>query len=312
VAIVEVAAAVIVRPDGAYLLAQRPEGRVYSGWWEFPGGKIEAGESPDRALARELDEELGIEVRRAYRWITRTYAYPHAEVRLHFFRVVDWTGDPRAKEHEAIRWQQPGAPVVEPMLPANAPVLAALSLPHEYAITTAETLGPEVMLERLGRRLAGGLRLVQVRDKRLSSDARAAFARSVVRLARAFGARVLVNSDLALARAAGADGVHLSARDLTALCSRPAGLLVAASCHDAQELERAMSLELDFAVLGPVKATATHPGGPILGWTRFAELTRGATIPIYGIGGLARDDLADAWEAGAHGVAMIRGAWGSV
>jgi 8-oxo-dGTP diphosphatase len=310
VAIVEVAAAVILRPDGAFLLARRPKGRVYAGWWEFPGGKIEDGESPRQALARELDEELGIQLRRAYRWVTRRYAYPHAEVRLHFFRVLDWAGEPRAKEHEAIHWQQPGAPVVEPMLPANARVLAALGLPHEYAVTTAETIGPEAMLDRLARRLAGGLRLIQVRDKGLAGDARAAFARSAVHLARGYGARVLVNSDLALARAVGADGVHLTANALMACRARPDGLLVAASCHDARELAHAMSLDLDFAVLGPVKATATHPGAATLGWTRFAELARETAIPIYAIGGLAADDLADAWGAGAHGIAMIRGAWG--
>jgi 8-oxo-dGTP diphosphatase len=86
-------------------------------------------------------------------------------------------------------------------------------------------------------------------------------------------------------------------------------MLVAASCHTREELERAMQLELDFAVLGPVKETTSHPHAAAMGWKAFGELARGASIPVYAIGGLARSDLEDAWRAGAHGVAMIRGAW---
>ncbi len=308
-AIVEVAAAVIVRPDGAFLLAKRPEGKVYAGWWEFPGGKIEPRESPEQALARELHEELEIEVRRSYRWITRVFRYPHAMVRLHFFRVVEWTGEPRAKEHQAICWQRLGEPLVEPMLPANAPVLASLSLPHEYAITSAERLGVEDMLGRLETRLGAGLRLVQIRDKEMASAAREDFARRSTALAHRHGARVLVNSDIALARSVGADGVHLSAASLMALRARPEGCLASASCHDPQELAQAERLELDFAVLGPVAPTASHPGAVTLGWTRFAAVARGAAIPVYAIGGLVAQDLERAWAEGAHGIAMIRGAW---
>jgi len=124
--ITEVAAAVIERPDGTFLLACRPEGKPYPGYWEFPGGKIEAGEDPRAALGRELKEELGIDVRAATPWITRVYAYTHATVRLHFFRVTAWDGEPQPLEDQGIAWQRPEAPDVTPMLPANAPVLSAL------------------------------------------------------------------------------------------------------------------------------------------------------------------------------------------
>lgn len=306
---VEVAVAVLERPDGAFLLARRPRGRVYAGWWEFPGGKVEDGETAEAALARELDEELGVTVRRAYRWITRLHSYPHAEVRLNFFRVGEWAGEPRAKEHESICWQRFEEPMVTPMLPANAPVLAALSLPLEYAITTAETIGPEAMRQCLARRFGDGLRLVQVRDKGMLPGEREAFTRSVVALAGGWGARVLVNSDIELARRVGAHGVHLAARDLMALRARPDKMLVAASCHDAPELEHAIDLALDFVVLGPVKPTLTHAGAPAMGWSRFADLVRGSPIPVYAIGGLGIQDMDEARRSGAHGIAMIRGAW---
>ena len=300
--VVEVAAAVIQRADGAFLLAQRPAGKVYAGYWEFPGGKVEAGEASEHALARELHEEIGIDACTAYPWITRVYAYPHATVRLNFFRVTAWKGDPHPREEQAITWQHFGAPLVEPMLPANAPVLAALALPHEYAITDAENRGRDPMLVKVRERLAAGLKLVQVRDKDLPR--REEFARSVLRLAHRHGARVLLNGGPAIG-----EGVHYTAAQLMSLRERPQGILAAASCHDAAELERAMALELDFAVLGPVRPTTSHPGARTLGWEGFARLARGASIPVYAIGGVQRTDLEKAWRAGAHGVAMISGAW---
>jgi 8-oxo-dGTP diphosphatase len=304
---VEVAAAVIERADGAFLLAQRPAGKVYAGWWEFPGGKADEGESAEAALVRELHEELGIDVERAYPWITRVFAYPHATVRLHFFRVAGWIGEPHPKEGQAFFWQRLDAPIVQPMLPANAPVLRSLALPLEYAITDAESLGAEQMLEQLERRLGRGLRLIQVRDKALAD--RIQFARSVVALAHRYGAKVLVNGDERSARSAGADGVHWSAALLGRAERRPEGLLCGASCHTPEEVRRAAALECDFAVLGPVRDTTTHPGTPALGCENFVRIARGAPMPVFAIGGVLPSDLDEARRHGAHGLAMIRGSW---
>ncbi|HEX9183100.1 MAG TPA: Nudix family hydrolase [Burkholderiales bacterium] len=302
-AVVEVAAAVIQRADGAFLLARRPAGKVYAGYWEFPGGKVETGEAAERALARELHEELGIDACTAYPWLTRVFTYPHATVRLNFFRVTAWKGDPHPREDQAITWQRFEAAPAEPMLPANAPVLAALALPHEYAITDAQGRGEAQMLSGIRARLESGLKMLQVRDKELPD--REDFARAVVRLARLRGAKVLINGGPDIA-----DGIHFTAAQLMQLGERPRKGLAAASCHDAAELQRAMALELDFAVLGPVKATPTHPGAATLGWEGFARIARGASIPVYAIGGMRRADLESAWRAGAHGVAMVSGAWG--
>ena len=298
---VEVAAAVIERPDGSFLLAQRPAGKVYAGWWEFPGGKIERGEPAERALARELHEELGIDVARAYPWITRVHVYEHATVMLHFFRVVGWSGEPRAREGQALRWQRLDEPVAEPMLPANAPVLSALALPLEYAITDSKALGAAEQLARVERRMQAGLRLVQVRDKGNWERARIIYV--VTQMAREYGARVLVNGGPAV------DGIHFTAEQLMTLRARPQGGLMAASCHTGQELGHAMAIGLDFVVLGPVKATRTHPGAPVLGWDGFRRIAEAASVPVYAIGGLRPADLDDARRAGAHGLAMIRGSW---
>jgi 8-oxo-dGTP diphosphatase len=305
---VDVAVGVLIRPDGRALLARRPASKVYAGYWEFPGGKVEPGEPVEDALAREIREELGVAIERAHPWITRVFVYPHATVRLHFHRVVAWRGEPRALEHEAIAWQRPAATDVAPMLPANGPVLRALSLPDEYAITRIAEMGEAAFFARLEARLREGLRLVQVREKNLSREALKGLAVRVLALARAEGAKVLVNSDTELAREIGADGVHLTAAQLGS--ARPDLSWCGASCHSAEELRRAEALGADFAVLGPVRATPSHPGSVPLGWDRFREIAAGAAIPVYALGGVVPGDLEQARSRGAHGLAMVRGAWG--
>ncbi|MFH2079814.1 MAG: Nudix family hydrolase, partial [Pseudomonadota bacterium] len=282
--ITEVAAAVLTQPDGRVLLAQRPSGKPYAGYWEFPGGKVEPGESLETALARELHEELGIVVTRACRWITRVFEYPHAIVRLNFFRVFDWQGEPHPHEGQVFSWQQPDAVEVTPLLPANFPILKALSLPPLLGITHAESLGVDTFLARLDIALANGLRLIQLRDKTLPEDARLALARETVRRAHRYGARVLVNGDPALAHAASADGVHLDSAAAARLTARPDYDWIGVSCHDATELAHAAAIEADFALLSPVLPTLTHPGAATLGWERFAELAAASPVPVYGLG----------------------------
>ncbi|OGA32319.1 MAG: DNA mismatch repair protein MutT [Betaproteobacteria bacterium RIFCSPLOWO2_12_FULL_62_13b] len=306
---VEVVAAVIERPDGTFLLAQRPAGKVYAGYWEFPGGKVEPGEPLAAALARELHEELGIDVESARPWIVQTYAYPHAIVRLNFFRVRAWKGDPHGKEDQRLAWQHVSTLAVAPLLPANAPVLRALELPFEYAITHAGEIGTAEQLRRIDERLAQGLRLIQVREKSMRAPAVEHFAQSVLARARPHGAIVLINSDIELALRLGADGVHLTAAQLAVLERRPALGWCAASCHNAEELVRAAELGVDFAVLGPVQATPTHPDSMPLGWEGFAALARGASLPVFALGGMKPDDLETAWRCGAQGIAMVRGSW---
>ncbi len=299
--IVDVAAAVIERPDGSFLLAQRPPGKVYAGWWEFPGGKVEPGEPVERALERELREELGIEVLTAYPWITRVHVYEHATVRLNFFRVTRWRGEPQARESQCFLWQRIDAPIAEPMLPANAPVLASLALPLEYAITDAQGIGAAEQLSLVEARMKDGLRLVQVRDKGHWERARLIYV--VTRMASEYGARVLVNGGPA------ADGIHLSSAQLMTMRDRPKAGLVAASCHTVDELGHAMAIGLDFAVLGPVNPTRSHSGAPVLGWDGFRRIAEGASIPVYALGGLRPADLDEARRHGAHGLAMINGSW---
>ena len=307
--IVRVAAAVIVRGDGCVLLAQRPAGKPYEGYWEFPGGKLEPGETSAHALARELFEELGIVVTRAAPWLLQEFVYPHAHVRLHFFRVFSWTGEVHGRDGQAFAWQRPGAFDVAPLLPANTRVLAALLLPPYYGISCATQIGELDFLARAGAAFERGLKLVQLREKGWPRERLAAFAPALRELAHRHGARVLLNGDADDARRLGLDGVHWTSARLMQARDRPSDLLVGASCHDAAELSQAGGIGCDFAVLGPVNATASHPQAAPLGWPRFAELVEGTRLPVYALGGLGAADLDAAVDHGAHGVAMLRAAW---
>jgi len=307
--IVEVVAAVLTRSDGSYLLAERPVGKVYAGYWEFPGGKVEPGETPMQAICREIREELGLEITHATQWLTRRHEYEHASVRLRFFRVTQWRGEPIGLDGQRFAFQVPGKENVGPMLPANGPVLKGLGLPPFYGISDAGAIGIGTFLARLEAALVRGLRLVQLREPSMAPQQLLNVASETARLCRLHGARLLVNGDVALARQVRADGVHLPARQLRSISARPDFPLVAASTHDAEELALATSLGCDFAVLGPVKPTASHPGVPGMGWPAFQTLANDAELPVYALGGLEPNELTVAAEYGAHGVAMIRGAW---
>ncbi len=307
--LVDVVCAVIQKPNGEFLLARRPAGKVYAGYWEFPGGKVEPGESTAHATTRELDEELGIIVEESFSWLTRKFSYPHAHVRLHFRRVTRWRNEPHGRENQSVAWQRLSNITVSPLLPANGAVLAALALPTIYGITRAEDLGEVEMLLRLKLALAKGLRLIQVREKKWPRDRVAEFSEQVIALARRFEAKVLLNGDWNLARAINADGIHLTAKQLVALQERPDIALCAASCHNERELLQAENLGLDFVVLGPVFSTPSHPASQTLGWDRFAELTRNCSLPTFALGGLSADQQETARQHGGHGLAMLRNAW---
>ncbi|MBI2306072.1 MAG: Nudix family hydrolase [Rhodocyclales bacterium] len=303
-----VSAAVLLRGEHDFLLARRPAGKVYAGWWEFPGGKVEAGESFHDALVRELHEELGITITAATPWLTREFVYPHATVRIRFFRVTAWDGEIHPHEHDAIAWLRNDAPpTVEPILPANGPILKGLALPTVCALTNAEENGVDTELARLAAALKHGLRFVQVRDKTLPAAARERLARGTVALAKPHGALVVVNDDADLARRVGADGIHLSSTSLQNYTARPDFAWVGASCHTAGELDQAAALELDYALLGPLLPTPTHPQATGIGWDRFAQMVKRCPLPVLALGGMRPAMMGEAWAHGAHGLALMRG-----
>ncbi|AXK38308.1 Nudix family hydrolase [Crenobacter cavernae] len=305
--IVDVVAGTLIAADGRFLLGSRPEGKPYAGYWEFPGGKIEPGETPFEALRREFHEELGIDVKAATPWLTKVHVYEHATVRLRFYRVWNWTGEFEMREGQTIAWQVPGELTVGPMLPANGAILKALELPAVLAITCAHEIGEEVILARLAEAPPAA---VLVREPGYQMEELARFVREVSARVRPAGGKVFANADPAWLEGLPIDGVHLSEARLMAMDARPDFEWVGASVHGREAKEKAEALGADYLLLGHVKPTPTHPDSAPLGWDGFeCRLAEGCPLPVYALGGLSSADLADAYAHGAQGVALMRGAW---
>ncbi|MGF1615319.1 MAG: Nudix family hydrolase [Gammaproteobacteria bacterium] len=306
-----VSAAALIDATGRVLISRRPAGLHQGGLWEFPGGKVEPNETALEALSRELTEELGIVPRAARPLIQVYHDYGDRAVWLDVWRVASWSGEPRGREGQAVRWMQPKCLDASLFPPADAPVIAALQLPPVYLITPEPGLDQEGFLQTLAGHLRGGIRLIQLRAKSLEMSAYRTLARRALTLCQAHGATLLLNAEPDLARDVGASGVHLTGARLLRLTHRPLGddRLVGASCHDARELAHACHIGVDFAVLSPVRFTSSHPASTPLGWQRFQALVGDATVPVYGLGGLGPADLDTAWVHGGQGVACTSVLW---
>ena len=309
-AAIHVVAGLLERNDRIFL-TRRPPGAHLAGKWEFPGGKLGAGESALAGLVRELHEEIGIDVVQASRFAQVRHTYPDKVILLDVWRVSAWRGEPHGREGQAARWSDPQTLRLDELPQADWPIVRRLQLPRVYVISDAQRLGRVRFLERLARLLRGGIRLVQLREPKLSQDDFAQLVSEVATLCRAHGARVLVNADPQLASAWAVAGAHLNARRLMATTVRPLDIdqWVAASCHDERELAQAGQIGVDFAVLSPVATTASHPHAAPLGWKRFQQLVSEVSFPVFALGGMQLSDLATARSHGAHGIALIQGIW---
>lgn len=337
---IHVLAAVITDARGRILLTRRTEGRDLAGLWEFPGGKLEPGETPEEALARELQEELGIQACVGEHLITVPQRYPHKRLRLEVRQVRRWTGVPRGREGQALAWVPPDKLAGYAMPPADIPVVAALRQPDRYAISPGlpeascgsghsrdqacdeafvAIAAPEQPLpDAAGAWLAGleatlgsGIRRIQLRLLDTDPGLFRQLATIAANRCRSAGAELLLNADIALAAELGT-GVHLRSSQLATLAERPQlaeGAPLAASCHTAEDLAHAARLGCDFVVLGAVKPTASHPGQPGIGWEAFGAMRETVSMPVYAIGGMDAGDIASARAHGAQGIAAIRGLW---
>lgn len=310
---IHVVAGVIVDARDRILLARRTEGRDLAGLWEFPGGKVDPGETPEAALVRELREELGIEARVGAAVIAVPQQYPHKRLRLDVRRIEAWTGTVKGLDGQALVWVPPHKLASYAMPDADRPVVAALQDPDRYLITPEPGEDAARWLATLRTALDAGVDRVQLRAPAFAADDPARWRTLVGRAlahVRDTGAEALINGDVSMAEALGI-GVHLRATQLRALSSRPLPKTqrVIASCHDLEELRIAQAIGCDAAVLGPVLPTASHPDAPGIGWERFAELREQVALPIYALGGMIADDIPLARSHGGQGIAAIRGLW---
>lgn len=301
----QVAVGVIKNNAGKILISQRPKQVHQGGLWEFPGGKVESGESVQQALKRELFEELAIQIEKTEPLIKIRHTYPDVSVLLDVWTVTHFSGQAYGCEGQTVRWVEATELINYDFPAANLPIIHAAQLPSFYAIL--DDSEPNLLLSRLNKLLASGIKLIQARLKSLSALAVADFMQHAMPVCTQQGAQLLINSGVAGALQLPANGLHLTSADLMQLRKRPdvQGWL-AASCHTIEQLQHAEYLGVDFVVLAPVLTTQTHPTAPTLGWEKFAQLVEQVNLPVYALGGMNREDKNTAQALGAQGIAGIR------
>jgi len=312
---VHVAVAVIIDQAQHVLITRRHNHAHQGGLWEFPGGKIEAGESVEQALQREIGEEVGLRVNSSQPLITLRHDYGDKKVRLEVRSVTAFQGQAAGKEGQAWQWV-PCSQLRQYEFPAaNQAIIDAIQLPDHYLITPEPGHNPGDFLTQFDATLRHhpSIRLVQLRAKQLGDQEYRQLAEQVIARCHAKGINVMLNAEPSLVVDVGADGVHLTSQRLMALRSRPlpAQYWLAASCHNEVEICHAIKIGVNFVVLGPVLATNSHPGTPALGWSHFGHLVEVSSIPVYALGGMRAQQVNTAKAWGAQGIAAISGFWPS-
>jgi len=299
-----VAVGVVKNPEGKILISLRSDDVHQGGLWEFPGGKVESGESVEQALIRELKEELGITAQALEPLIKIKHQYSDLNVLLDVYSVGLFSGVASGLEGQDIKWVCPDELSGYSFPEANKAIISAARLPSEYAILNGDNV--ESLLGDLQRILTQGVKLIQARVKLLSPDEVKQFFSVALSLCKQQSVKLLVNSAVKGIDSFQIDGIHLTSKDLCGLKCRPPGYVwVAASCHNQQEVKQAEAVGVDFVVLAPVLETTSHPDSSPLGWRVFESLTNDVNLPVFALGGMQRNDKYRASLAGAQGIAGI-------
>ena len=307
-----VAVAAIFR-DGRVLIARRPEHLHQGGLLEFPGGKVEPGERVQQALVREIYEETGLRIPEASLEpvICISHDYGDRKVFLDVWSSEEPQGVAEGREGQMVAWVQPERLRDEDFPVANRPIIRALNLPRVLAITGDVTSVGEGQTQLAAALDSGSYPLVLLRAPDLGDEAYLQLAGQAMAVCRASGTGLLVHGNPdRFAQVPGAAGLHLPWREAARLSSRPVpgGVWLGVSCHDSGQLDHARKLGADYATLGPVRATASHPGIRGMGWEGFQAGTESAAMPVYGLGGLGPEDIPEARRNGGQGIAGI-GFW---
>jgi 8-oxo-dGTP diphosphatase len=307
-----VAVGVIENNLGQILIAKRPESAHQGGLWEFPGGKVDPGETCQQALVRELNEELAIHVAKSEPLIQIRHNYSDKSVLLDVHKVTNFSGEPKGNEGQPVAWVNPESLSQYTFPAANQPIIQAVMLPRFCAITGSfESLND--FAEKFSRLVSYQHKMVQLRIENFSLNQHNEYLRIAKKICgkdiqlqvNATAAEFLkIDSDYKL-------GLHLNSSSLMQLESRPIdnNVLLGASCHSLAELKQAEKIQVDYVFLSPVKPTKSHPHTNVLGWEKFKELISQINIPVYALGGLDETDSFQAIQSGAQGVASISAWW---
>ncbi|WP_158070071.1 Nudix family hydrolase [Motiliproteus sp. MSK22-1] len=315
--VVHVAAAAIFGADGRLLISKRPAHVHQGGLWEFPGGKVEPGETVSEALCRELQEELGIVTEQYSPLIRIPYSYPDKTVLLDVWRVIRFSGKPVGCEGQALKWLDTQELDAAAFPAANRPIIDALLLPDRYMIT-----GPSIddadYLNRFERALKAGIQMVQFRA---NHSFQSALLEKSIELCRRYRALLILNDSLELASEFDVDGIHLTSKQLVSIEAdtlrawretkekKRNKVWIGASCHNEAELKRATELGANYASLSPIQKTGSHPDTAALGMDRFRYLVDKASIPVFALGGMSMNSTEQVIQYGGQGIAAISAFW---
>lgn len=302
-----VAVGIIKNQHGEILISQRAKEVHQGGLWEFPGGKLEPGETTFQALKRELFEELGITILSATPFLEITHQYADVSVFLDIHVVDAFQGEPKGMEMQPIMWV-PIANLNQYQFPvANQRIVDTLKLPNCYPIVD-ECLGnAEAMLLHLNQLIHKGYTMIQLRAKSLQAVQFNDLAQQAIKICEENKVTIFINTSLDNALKLNVQAVHLSWNAFDGM-SEPVSdeLAFGVSCHSLGQLEKACQGGALFAVLSPVKQTLTHVDCKALGWGGFGKLVESLPLPVYALGGVGPKDLEQADAEGAQGVSGIR------
>ena len=306
----KIALAVVTNEQGEILLTQRKKNTHLAGLWEFPGGKLDQGESFKQALRRELAEEIGITLASCRKLINFKYNYPDRQLHLQVFQLSTQQHEVTLKEHQAAQWLQQTQLSSVALPAANQIILNALRMPDIYAIADHDVFA-SALLDQVEQQLKAGIRLLQYRVHGHPSARIITSGRAIKALCDRYGATMVLNSEWRYWDEIEPHGVHIKSADLARMQQTPAADLayrvISASCHTPQQAELINSLDIAAVLVGPVQTTLTHPQQRPVGWIGFSKLCARINRPVYAIGGCRAHDVATAQVYGGHGIAAIRG-----
>ena len=310
--IIHVAVAAIVNQNGEVFICKRHADSHQGGLWEFPGGKVEAGETVQQALVRELHEETGIQITESRPLIRVHHDYGDRSVLLDVWKVRHYTGNPHGREAQSVCWTSMASLNPEEFPAADVAIIKALQLPERYLIT-GNFDSAEDFSQRLSDAIKNNIRLVQLRLKNDWYQDNKALGLEVLRTAETLctnaNVRLLLNVPEQLRIKSTCKNIHADSTMLNRLQQRPDCQWFSASCHTIDDLKTAEKLNADFAVLSPVQKTNSHPEAEPLGWPEFQTLIDNINLPVYALGGVGEHDIETAHLYGGQGVAGIGAFW---
>ena len=302
----QVVIGIVKNSSGQLLLSRRPNGKHLSGYWEFPGGKVESSESFKQALRRELKEEIAIDVGAVKTKLNYEYQYPDRLLHLQVFEVISYSNDVCALEGQELKWFSESSINNLQVPPANYSIMNAIQLPDFYMIA-CQSVYKNGLFPAVKAQLLEGISIIQFRAPNLTKPEYTSQAKELRDLCEEYNAKLISNCDLAWIDEIQPHGIHLTSARLREVSNENVGTeFFSASCHDQNEIELANQLRTSCVIIAPVQYTHSHPNNSSLGWNKFRQLCSVSNCPVYAMGGLGKSDLLNAKVCGAQGVAGIR------